>query len=164
MFGLARKQLQVFNSVITWISVNVMNDLLRLKIAPKMLFHDGAVFKNVPKPRWFCIRRVWMVIWHNNKYVTILSFLASASPLWSLVLAPSKHRIIFSSSPNTVHRILVSSYITAIRWIGIGKIRERAGAAFRAELARPRRIGENLFFTLSTFRFNHAYIILVCGR
>lgn len=44
-----RHQFQVFNSIIAFNSVNVMNHLIRFKVSSKVLFHYQDVFKNVTK-------------------------------------------------------------------------------------------------------------------
>ncbi len=164
MFRLTSKQFQVFDSVVAWVFVKVVNYLSRFKIAPEMLFHDIAVFKNIFHPRLFNISRIWVVVRGHNQDISILSYFTAAGPARGFVLAAAVHRIIFSHSFDTVHRILVPRYVSMIGGVIVSKIRERAGAVFRAELARPGWIGENLFSTLSTLRFNHTSIILVCGR
>lgn len=40
------KQHEIFNSIIGFIMINVMNDLGRFKESTKMFFHDSAMFIN----------------------------------------------------------------------------------------------------------------------
>ncbi len=62
MFGYVFKELEIFNSVILEIPINVMNYLFRDQISAKILFHDESMFHDI-SPSIF----VWMVgRWNHN--------------------------------------------------------------------------------------------------
>lgn len=145
MVTLGREQLQILNSVIARVFVNVVNDLSRFKITAQVLFHNKAMFKNVFQSSAMTVRREWMVIRGNYKNIAVRSYLATAFPVVRQMLAFAEHRIISTVSAFTKHRVFGSRDVAVQRGVGGGQIGSGSGATLTAKLARLLVIRLNRF-------------------
>lgn len=133
VLGLAREQLQIIYVVIARITINMMHDLFRFQIAPKMLFHDVSVFKQVFRPRRFDIGGMGVAIGNDHQDIAIVPYLSAAVPSRRLLLSLSVHGIVFTLHALTIHRIILAAYIAVVGGVCISQVQECAGATLGAK-------------------------------
>lgn len=139
VFRLRPVQPKIFNSIITWVFVNVMNDLFRRKIATDMLFHYIPMLKDVFIPRRLHIARIRMIIGSHNQNIPIFTNLASALPFRRLLFSFAVHRVIYTGSTLAVHWILIAANITMKRWIRASKVSGGSSTSLRTVSTRTTR-------------------------
>jgi hypothetical protein len=134
MFGLIAEKHKVGYIVVRRVAVNVMDNLLRLKVSANGLLHDIAMLKGA-----FCVTLLvaWVrvIVWYCNHNIPILTGFLSAFPMYALFAAHSKHGVIFSGSAViSPHRVFIPSNVTVKGRVGIGEIARGYAAADRAVL------------------------------
>lgn len=127
--SLSCKQLKVLDGVVRRILVPVMDDLFRLQVTAKVLFHHQSVFEDVGSTAGTCVRRVWMTRRSDDQNVPVLPDLATALPARRLIQSFTEHRIVWTNAPNSKHRVVLARKVPLVRRVLVGEIACRASAA-----------------------------------
>lgn len=152
VFRLVGIQLQIFNSVITWIFVYMVDYFLRFKISSDVLLHNVSVLKNVFQVAWLVlVSRVRMIVGSDNQDITITANFASTFPARGFVFALTVHGIVFSLQSLAVHRIVFAGNIAMIRGVGVCEVFCCSGAAFGTVRAGLRKMAPSLFTANGAF-------------
>lgn len=85
MSGFTRKQLQIINSVIRYVTINMMNNLLGLQKTANVLFHYKPMLHNVS----IAIRK--RMIWLEYQYISVLFLGSSIFPIVVFNTASRNH-------------------------------------------------------------------------
>lgn len=151
VIGLRGIKLQVINNIVRWITVNVMDDFVWIKIASDMLFHEQAVFKNILCSGVLFVGGVWVVVWCYYINISIRPCFTASVPSRRFLFAHTEHRIISTRHAFPVHGIVRSRNIPMIRRIGVSKIAVGNCTANRAKpFSLTAWIYPNILATLKT--------------
>jgi hypothetical protein len=126
MIGLIVKQSQVFNPVIFSVCVPVVHYFLRAQVSAYVLLHDVTMFKQellaACRVSW-----VWMIVRDVYYSISCNVFQIVFLPVFTKFAALTKHAVLFPNQPPAIHRVLVTAYISYVRWIGGSEIERRPG-------------------------------------
>lgn len=106
----SRDKLKIFNSVVKFIPIFVMNSFNRkwLELSTNKFFHYKSMFKNVSSSN-ACIR----MIWRKNEYITIRSNGSPTIPFWMLC-----SRIFPNSGLRHFSSCFGAWFVTFLEWHG----------------------------------------------
>lgn len=172
MLCLRSIQSKILYGVVPWVTVYVVDNLARFKIAAEILLHNIAVFKNVLKAaRLMTIGRIWMIVRGDNQRVSVFSYFSAPLPSRTKFFPFAEHGVISTHHTLAEHRVIFPTNVSLIGGVRICQIGKGAGATFRTELARASMIAFNILPTLFTLNdrtcemsFSWHTPIIACGR